>query len=196
MNETPPTPTPSPRQPATVVLRGRHDLGEIVGYAYRVYARNAPVLFALALLTVPMRLLQGVAVDRVSSQDARDTVGLLQIPATFIVLIASAAIVHAVHDFTGGTRPEFTRSLDATLERVGALFKTTLLGAMLAVLAIVAAPLLSIYWLRNRDATIDGERNWWLAIVPGVLTIYLVVRWVFVPQVVMIEGKRLTIDSS
>ena len=54
----------------------------------------------------------------------------------------------------------------------------------------LAAPALAVYWLFNRDATIDGQRNWWLALVPGALAIYLVVRWVFIQQSVVIESGR------
>lgn len=196
MNDTPPT--PSPRQRGAVVLRGRHDLGEIVGYAYRLYARHAPMLFAIALLTVPVRLLQGVIEDRISSDEAKAAISLLQVPEAFIGLIASAAIVFAVHDASGGMKPEFGRSLDAALAKIGALFTTTILGGLLAVAAAFAAPVLALYWLFNKNATIGGHRNWWLALVPGALAVYLVVRWVFVPQTVMIEDARnwAALDSS
>ena len=173
----------------TVALRGRHDLSEIVGFAYRIYARNFAALFALALLTVPLRLLQGVIEDRVHGDD-KALASLLLLPEAIVGLIVSAAVVFAVHDISGGTRPEFSRALDATFERIGALLKTTLLAGFLALFAAFVAPFLGIYWLFRRDATIDGQRNWWLAIVPGVLALYLGVRWVFVPQAVMLEDKR------
>ena len=111
MNDAPP-PQPPPAPRPTVALRGRHDLSEIVGYAYRIYARNFAALFALALLTVPLRLLQGVIEDRVDG-DAQSFTGLLQLPEALVGLIASGAIVFAVHEISAGTRPEFARSLDA-----------------------------------------------------------------------------------
>ena len=196
MNDAPP-PQPPPAPRPTVALRGRHDLSEIVGYAYRIYARNFAALFALALLTVPLRLLQGVIEDRVPN-DLKGISGLLALPEALVGVIASGAIVFAVHEISAGTRPEFARSLDATFERIGPLIKTTLLAAVLAIFALFAAPLLAIYWLFRRDATIDGGRNWWLAIVPFALAVYLVVRWVFVPQAVMLEDKRnwAALDSS
>ena len=57
-------------------------------------------------------------------------------------------------------KPEFGRSLDAVLARVGPLISTALLAAVIAVGSIIAAPFLALYWLGNREATIDGERNW------------------------------------
>ena len=45
-------------------LRGTHDLGEIIGLSYRVYARCFVPLFAIALVTVPLRMLTGIAQDR------------------------------------------------------------------------------------------------------------------------------------
>ncbi len=188
MNDTPQQHPPSAPRPL-VPLRGRHDLGQIVGFAYRVYARNFAVLFGLALLTVPVRVLQGVIEDRLDGV-AQSLAGLLALPEALVGLIASGAIVFAVHEISGGTQPEFMRDLDAAFERIGPLILTTLLAGALAIVAIFAAPLLAVYWLFQSDATIDGKRNWWLAIVPGLLAIYLGVRWVFVPQTVMLEDKR------
>jgi len=171
-------------------LRGRHDLGEIVGYAYRLYARNFTPLFLIAAVTIPLQLLIGVIQQGSSGDEAQVAASLLNIPAAIVGLIASAALIFAVHDATGGTAPDFGRSLDAAFERFGAVFKTSLLAGMLAILALGAAPALAIYWLVKRDAAVDGQRNWWFALVPGVLAIYLIVRWAFIQQSVMIEARR------
>lgn len=171
-------------------LRGRHDLGEIVGFSYRLYVRNFAPLFLVAAITIPLQLLIGVIQQSSSGDGAQVASSLLNIPAAIVGLIASAAITFAVHDATGETPPDFGRSLDAAFERFGALFKTSLLAGMLAILALAAAPWLAIYWLMRPDATIDRQRNWWLALVPGALAIYLVVRWVLLQQSVMIEGRR------
>lgn len=179
-------------------LRGRHDLSEIVGYSYRLYARNFAPLFLLAAITVPMQLLIGVIQQGSSGDGAQVAASLLNIPAAIVGLIGSAALVFAVHDATGGTAPDFGRSLDAALERLGALLKTSILGGVLAIVALGTAPALAIYWLMKRDATIDGQRNWWLALIPGALAVYLIVRWVFIQQSVMIEGRRnwVALDES
>jgi len=171
-------------------LRGRHDLGDIIGLSYRLYARNFVPFFLIAAITIPLQLLIGVIQQNSSGDGAQVASSLLNIPAAIVGLIASAALIFAVHDATGGTAPDFGRSLDAAFERFGALFKTSLLAGVLAILALAAAPALAIYWLMRPNATIDGGRNWWLALVPGALTIYLVVRWVLLQQSVMVEGRR------
>jgi hypothetical protein len=171
-------------------LRGQHDLGEIVGYAYRLYGRHFTAFFLIAAITIPMQLLIGVIQQGSSSDGAQVAASLLNIPAAIIGLIATAALIFAVHDATGGTAPDFGRSLDAAFERFGAVFKTSLFAGVLAILALAAAPGLAIFWLMRREATIDGQRNWWFALVPGVLAVYLVVRWAFIQQSVMIESRR------
>ena len=173
-----------------VELRGRHDLGQIVGYAYRLYARNFTPFFLVAAITIPGQLLIGVIQQGSSSDGAQTAAALLNIPAAIVGLIATAALIFAVHDATGGTAPDFGRSLDAAFERFGAMFKTSLRAGVIAILALAAAPALGVYWLFRPEATIDGRRNWWLSLVPGVLFVYLAVRWVFIQQSVMIEGRR------
>jgi hypothetical protein len=173
-----------------VDLRSQHDLGEVVGYSYRLYAAHFAPFLLIAAVTVPLQLLIGVIQEGSNSDGAMTGAALLQIPAALVSLIASAALIFAVHDATGGTRPEFGRSIDAAFERFGALFTTALLGGVLAVLGMIAAPLLALWWVFRRDATVDGERNWWLALVPGLLGIYLAIRWVLEQQSVMIGGKR------
>ncbi len=173
-----------------IELRGQHDLGQIVGLSYRLYARNFAPLFLIAAITIPLQLLIGVIQQGSSGEGAQAAAGLLNIPYAIVGLITSAALIFAIHEATGGAVPEFGRALDGAFERLGALFKASILGGLLAVLSFLAAPALAIYWLFNRQATIDGQRNWWLALVPGALAIYLVVRWVFVQQSVVIENGR------
>lgn len=170
-----------------VDLRGQHDLGQIVGFAYRLYLRFFATLFGVALIVVPLELLTAV-LQRRASADMQSAVSLLVIPSAVVTLVAVAALVVCVHDLTGGTRPEASRALDAAFQRFGAVVSTALLVAGLAVAALLAVPFLTLWWLLHRDATIDGRRNWWLALVPGALTIYLSVRWVLATQAVMIEG--------
>jgi hypothetical protein len=173
-----------------VNLRGQHDLGEIIGFAYRLYARSFVTFFLIAMITIPLQLLIGVIQQNSSGDGAQVAAGLLNFPAALVGLVASAALIFAAHEATGGTAPEFGRAIDAAFERFGALFGTSVLGGVLAIMALAAAPALAVYWLFNRGATIDGARRWWMALVPGALAIYLVVRWVLLQQSVMIEGRR------
>lgn len=175
--------------PGTKPLRGTHDLGEIVGYSYRIYGGHFSALFGLALLTVPLQLLIGV-VDQRSDSDASDAViNLLFFPSVFVSLIAAAALVHEVHAVTGGERASFGRGLDAAFDRLSGLFSTALLLLGLAAAALFAGPALAVYWLFDRRATIDGRRDWYLALIPLALFAYLAIRWAFNTQAVVIGGK-------
>jgi len=172
-------------------LRGRHDLGEIVGYAYRLYGRNFAPFFLIALTTVPLQVLMGVLQDRIGTGDgAQAATAPLQLLNTFVTLIAVGALIFAVDEAASGTRPEASRSLDAVFERIRAMFGTLLLSAAIVAASALAFPALALWWLVRRNATIDGRRTWWLVLVPGALTIYLVIRWQLAQQAVMIDGKR------
>jgi hypothetical protein len=171
-------------------LRGPHDVGTIIGLAYRLYARNFVALFGIALLVVPVELLAGVLQARFPSDDAQSYISLLALPGVLVTLLASAALIVALHEITGGTKPEFSRSLDTAIQRFGALLSTVLLAGVLGVASLLAVPFLTLWWLTHPRARIDGERNWWLALIPFALTIYLSVRWVLSQQTVMIEGRE------
>lgn len=172
-------------------LRGRHDLGEVVGYAYRLYAANFSPLFLIALITAPAQMLIAVANRQIEDDTVASTVSsLLQIPAALIALVAAAAIVHAVHEISGGTRPQPGPSIDEGLSRFWALFTTGLSSGLLTLAALFAFPFLTVYWLARRDAAIDGRREWWMVLVPGALAIYLALRWGFLAQAIVIEGVR------
>ena len=173
-----------------VNLRARHDMGEVVGYAYRLYGLHFATFLLIAAITIPFQLLIGVIQQSNDSDAAATAASLLNVPAALVTLLASAAIIAAIHEATGDTKPEFGRALDAAFARSGALITSALLGGVLAVLAFFAAPALAIWWLIQRDATIDGRRDWWLSLVPGLLGIYLIIRWGFAQQAVMIGGHR------
>ncbi|MBI2723480.1 MAG: hypothetical protein HYX50_00315 [Chloroflexi bacterium] len=172
-------------------LRSRHDLGEIVGYAYRLYAAHFLVFFAIALVTLPLQMLYGTAEERISSAATSSTVAsLFQIPIAVVSVIAGAAIIAAVRQAAEGTRPTFMASLDSVFERLWTLFSTLLLTAALAAASVFAFPLLGLWWLMRRDATVDGRRAWWMWAVPLALTVYLLGRWVVAQQMVIIEDRR------
>jgi len=171
-------------------LRGRHDLGEIVGYAWRIYLRNFGTLFALALLTVPVQMLAGAIQAQVDSGDRMNVTYALLLPNALVSLIAGAAVVDAVHRFTGGVRPSFGESLDAALGRFWALLTTSALSGAVVALSLLSVPGLALVWLIRRDARVDGKRDWWFAVLPLALTVYLIVRWQFIAQAVMLRGDR------
>jgi len=176
--------------PNTKPLRGTHDLGEIVGYSYRLYGAHFLALFALALLTVPLQLLTGVIAQNSDSDGAQLLASVLQIPGAFVSLVVAAALASEVHAITGGERAAFNRGLDAAFERFGALLSTALLLVGLVFASVLAGPFLAVYWVFNKQATIDGRRDWYLAIIPLALLVYLAIRWAFNTQAVMIAGKQ------
>ena len=172
-------------------LRGPHDLGEIVGYAYRLYLRNFIPFFLIALTTAPLQLLIGVIQDRIDDpQTAQSATAPLQLLSVVVSLVATGALIRAVDAAATGTPSDAMQALDAVFERFGAVIKTALLEAALAIASLFAWPFLAIYWLFKRDATIDGRRDWWLVLIPFALTLYLAVRWQFAIQAVMLEDRR------
>ncbi|MBF6599999.1 MAG: hypothetical protein IVW36_05780 [Dehalococcoidia bacterium] len=179
-------------------LRGKQDVGSIVGLAYQIYAQNFLTLFAIALIVAPVELLTGVLQARFTSPPAQQAISLLTVPGALLTLLATAALIAALHEFTAGTKPAFSRALDVAFQRFGTMLSTLLLAAALAVAALLAVPFLTLWWLRHPRASIDGERNWWLALIPGALTLYLLVRWAVQQQAVIIEGRAnwSALDSS
>ena len=170
-------------------LRGKHDLGAIVGYSYRVYFANFRALFLIALIAAPLVMLSAVVDRQIADADVSQTVvALFQFPETLVTLVATASLVNAVHAISGGGAPVPNEAIDAGLQRFGAMLSTFLLTIVLVVGAMAAFPVLTVWWLIKRDATIDGRRDWWLVLIPFALVIYLAVRWGFFNQTVNIQG--------
>lgn len=158
-----------------VSLRAPHDAGEIIGYAYRLYARHFLALFLLGLTTAPLQMLAGVIQDRAGNSNGGQLgIAGLQLLSALVILVATGALIHAVNDIASGQAPDFNRSLDAAFERFAALLTTNLLGGVLTLLSVIAIPYFVVR--RRFDAALS---------VP-----YFVVRWNFSPQAVMLEGKR------
>ena len=176
----------------TSSLRAPHDLGEIVGYAYRVYAGDFVPLFLIAVTTMPLAMLQ-VIVQRQFDDPAtgQAVASVFTIPAALVTLAATAALIFAVNEIANAAKPEFARSIDAAFERFVSLLTSALLGGVIAIAAFAFAfPFLGVVWLFRRDANVDGRRDWWMWLIPGALGLYLLIRWLFVPQAVMIEDRR------
>lgn len=172
-----------------VDARRTRSLGEILGYAYRVYASRFVPLFGIALISAPLSMLSVAITRQIDDTGTAEAVALLlQLPASLVGLVATAALIHALHPLmtTGGT-VDIAGAIDAALSDFWRLFKSIILYVIMVGLAAVAAPLLAIWWLIKKDANIDGRRDWYFALIPGVLAVYVAIRWAFVPYAVLIE---------
>jgi hypothetical protein len=149
-------------QPAPPDLRGRHDLGEIIGLSLRVYLGNFGAMFAIALTTVPLQMLVAVVPASAGPLAAQAALQAAFIVASMLVgAVANGALIHAVHEAATGTRPEFSRSVDAAIERIGALISSILLMYALVIASLIAAPYFAVRWAFNPQAVmIEGKRNW------------------------------------
>ena len=143
-------------------LRGRHDLGEIIGLAYRLYIANFGPLFLIALTVVPLQVLSAVVQNRIASVENQQLAAAAFMPFSAMVgVIATGALIHAVNDIATGTPPTFSRSLDAAFECFVALFTTNLLAGILAILSLVAFPYFAVRWTFGPQAVvIEGKRHW------------------------------------
>jgi hypothetical protein len=175
----------------TADLRAQRDLGKIIGDAYRIYASNFRALFLIALVVAPWQILVTVVVRRIDDAATAQIAGLyLQIPGAIIALIASGGIIRAMRDLAEGSTPGAGPSIDTGLQKFWPTFPADLIIGMRIVAALFAVPFLSVYWLFDRGATIDGRRDWYFALVPFALCIYLAIRWGFVQNAVVMHDKR------
>lgn len=150
------------------------DVGELLGDGLRVYAGNAGVLLVIAAaIVVPFQLVvSGIGLEQLTSAYDRDSsVAETVIPTmlTFFVTtpLLTAATIHVLDSLSRREPPRAGRALQAALDVFAPLLMAISLAAIGAALGLLAL------------------------IVPG---IYLVVRWYFVPQTVVVEGRR-TVDA-
>lgn len=160
------------RQP--VNLRGQHDAGEIIGYAYRIYARHFRVMFGIALTTAPLQMLAAVVMERVGGEAGDYAAAPIQLAGFVVILIAVCALIRAVDDVAGGEAPDFNRSLDVGFARFWALLTTNVMAGALALLSVPVIPYFLI------------KRRWAAACsLP-----YFAIRWLLTPPAVVIDGTR------
>jgi hypothetical protein len=146
------------------------EIGDLLGDAFAVYRRHFRVLFGVALaIVLPVQLIvSGVGLEELTSgYRENNTTADVAIPAavSFLVnapLIAAAAIA-VLQALSNGARPRFRQSGQMALD----VFPQLFLSVLLAGLAVATGLLLFI--------------------VPG---IYIAVRLLFVPQSVVVDGKR------
>lgn len=143
-------------------LRGRHDLGEIIGLSWRIYLGNFGPMFLIALTTVPLQMLAAVLQESIGSSGGAQTASALtQVAGTLVTIVSAGALIHASNDAATGVRPDFARSLDSALARFGRLLTTALLAGVLAVLSLLAFPYFAIRWTFGSWAVmLEDKRNW------------------------------------
>jgi hypothetical protein len=146
----------------TIDLRGQHDLGEIIGLAWRLYARNFGPMLLMALTTVPLQMLGAVLQDAGTPPVAQAAISAGFVVASIVVgAVANGALIHAVNEAAAGVAPEFSRSIDAGIAHVGALISTVLLALSLTILSVLAAPYFAVRWTFSSQAVmLEDKRNW------------------------------------
>ena len=143
-------------------LRGQHDLGEIIGLAWRLYARNFGPMLLMALTTVPLQMLGAVLQDAGTPPVAQAAISAGFVVASIVVgAVANGALIHAVNEAAAGVAPEFSRSIDAGIAHVSALISTVLLALSLTILSVLAAPYFAVRWTFSSQAVmLEDKRNW------------------------------------
>lgn len=151
-------------------LARAREFRELLGDALRTYARNFPTVIAVAAaIVVPVQLIvSGIGLEELtSSYRETATIPELLVPTavSFLVVapLIAAATIHILRELDAGRSPHAGRSLQDGLD----VFAPVFLAIVLAAIGIAAGLT--------------------LLILPG---IFLAVRWLFVPQAVVIDGAR------
>lgn len=146
------------------------DLSELLSDAFRVL-RDHPGTFILmaAAVVVPVHLVvSGIGLEQITAPyDDKPGTAETVIPTVvsfFVVApLITATVIHALSEVAAGERPRPGPAIQAGLDAFTPLFLAILIAAAGIALGLAAL------------------------ILPG---IYLLVRWFFVPQTVVVEGKR------
>jgi hypothetical protein len=151
-------------------LRRERDVGGLFRDALAVFGRHAPLFVALsAAVVVPAELIvEGIGLEMLTgSYDDSISLAEVAIPAAveFLVVtpIIAAICIYALHQIAAGEHPSAGQVFVAGFEAFTPLF-----GAVALAVAGIVLGLLVL-------------------VLPG---IFLIVRWYFVPQAVVIEGAR------
>jgi len=141
------------------------DMGQMIDTAIRLYRMNFGEFLAIASVALPVNAAGAIIAGLIEDKVVAAVVGgALAVPGVFIALIAQAAIARAVADVDDGAAPDFESVYRRVLPRVG-----TLLLTLLRIIVIALA----------LGITIVG--------IP--FAIYLVIRWAFFTQAIVIEGE-------
>lgn len=156
----------------TLELRRPRDLGDLFRDAISVFTGHAGLFIMLsAAVAIPASLVvEGIGQDKLtsaydSSPSATDQIVPALVGVLVVSPIISAICIYALREIAAGQRPAAGQVLVAGFEAFTPLFAAVVLAAAGVVLGFVAF------------------------VVPGV---FLLVRWYFVPQTVVIEGARGT----
>lgn len=156
--------------PVPVDLTARRDLGAILNDAFKLYGAHFGLFATLAFgVVIPIELaVEGVGLGALWGAYDNDAIygagGPLTALVTFIEIpLITAMHIHAVLEIAEGRTP----SVGGTARKGLAVFGAVLGTLLLAILGIIGGLL--------------------LLVIPG---IYLAIRWFFVSQVVVVEGKR------
>jgi hypothetical protein len=151
-------------------LRRPRDISALFGDALRAYWRHAGAfLLVSATIVIPADLIvRGVGMHQLSGPyDDSPTLPETLVPGalSFLVVapLVTATCIYALRDVAAGTRPRAGRALASGLEAFRPIFLAVLLAALGIGLGLL------------------------LLVIPG---IYLVVRWYFVPQAVVLEQAQ------
>jgi hypothetical protein len=146
------------------------DLGALLSDSLRVYRDHFGAFITLsAAVVVPVQLVvSGIGLEELTSPWKENPgAAELAVPTavSFFVTapLITATSIHALHSVAAGQRPKAGQALQAGLDAFTPVFMAILLVAMGVALGLLAL------------------------LLPG---LYLVVRWFFVPQAVVIEGRR------
>jgi hypothetical protein len=151
-------------------LRRARDLPDLLRESFRLYFGHFGVFVAIsAAIVLPVELIvSGVGMEQLSGPyEEEPTLAESLVPTlvSFLVLIPliTAACVYALQDLAAGAHPRVGETLTRGLEAFTPLFLALLVAGLGIALGLA------------------------LLIVPGV---YLAIRWFFVPQAVVLDGRR------
>jgi hypothetical protein len=152
-----------------LALRRPRDVGELLRDALLVYRRRFGTFVLLAAaIVIPVELIvSGIGLEQLSAPHD-DNVSLTEslIPAVLSLVVTTplitATCIYALDEAAAGRRPAVGETLTRGLEAFTPVFLAVLIAAVGIALGLA------------------------LFVVPG---IYLAIRWFFVPQAVVIDGR-------
>lgn len=151
-------------------LARQRGIGELLGDAFGIYLRNFGTVFAIGLAVVlPVQLIvSGIGLEELTSgYRSNDSTAELLIPTSVSYLVVApliaAAAIHLLRAVADGKRPHAGSSIQAGLDVFAPVFLAVLLAGAGTAIGLT------------------------LLILPG---IYVLVRWYFVPQAVVIDDAR------
>ncbi|HEX8067601.1 MAG TPA: hypothetical protein VF520_13865 [Thermoleophilaceae bacterium] len=158
-------------QRARLDLRIPRDVGALLADGFTTYFQNFGAFLGIAAAVVlPVQLIvSGVGLEQLwSDYDATPEVAVLLLPVGVNLLVTTplvtAMTIYALLELAEGRPPAARQAIDRGLQA----FTPLLVAVLIAGVAIAAS------------------------VVLIVLPIFLAVRWYFVPQAVVVEGKRGT----